>query len=143
MVMGNTKVLFLCTGNSARSQMSEALLRKYAGDKYDVYNAGLKPQDINPLARQVMLEIGISLEGQYAKHVSEYMGKLHFGYLIIVCSDAEKVCPSTFPGISHHLRWAFDDPVMFDGPKDEQLQKFREVRDQIDKRIKEWLGSKN
>ncbi|MEN6620723.1 MAG: arsenate reductase ArsC [Smithella sp.] len=65
------KILFLCTGNSARSQMAEALLRKYKGDEYDVYSTGLEPKDVNPLARQVMQEIGVSLEGQYSKHVSD------------------------------------------------------------------------
>jgi arsenate reductase (thioredoxin) len=143
MAMSKTKVLFLCTGNSARSQMAEALLRKYAGDKYDVYSAGLEPKGINPLAGEVMQEIGISLEGQYGKHVREYMGKIHFGYLITVCSDAEEKCPSTFPDISHRLQWSFEDPALFSGSDDEKLQKFREVREQIDKQIKKWLIEQN
>jgi arsenate reductase len=140
MVMTKTNVLFLCTGNSARSQMAEALLRKYAGDKHDVYSAGLEPQGINPYAERVMQEIGISLAGQYSKHVREYMGKLHFGYLITVCSDAEKKCPATFPDISHRLHWSFEDPAAFVGSDTEKLQKFREVRDQIDEKIKNWLA---
>jgi len=137
--MNKTRVLFLCTGNSARSQMAEALLRKYAGDKYDVYSAGLEPKEIHPLTRQVMQEIHLNLEGHYAKHVHEYMGRRHFGYLITVCSDAEEKCPATFPDISHRLHWAFEDPTVFAGSDNERLQKFREVRDQIDKRIKQWL----
>ncbi len=140
MAMTKTNVLFLCTGNSARSQMAEALLRKYAGDKYDVYSAGLEPQGINPYAERVMQEIGVSLAGQYAKHVREYMGKLHFGYLITVCSDAEEKCPATFPDISHRLHWSFEDPAAFVGSDTEKLQKFREVRDQIDEKIKNWLA---
>jgi arsenate reductase len=120
--------------------MAEALLRKYAGDKYDVYSAGLEPKDINPYTREVMQEIGITLEGQYAKHFREYMGKLNFGYLITVCSDAEEKCPSTFPGISHRLHWSFEDPATFVGSDEEKLQKFRNLRDQIDQQILRWLA---
>ena len=138
--MSKAKVLFLCTGNSARSQIAEALLRKYAGDKFDVYSAGLEPKSINPYTKKVMQEIGITLEGQYAKHVHEYMGKLNFGYLITVCSGAEEKCPATFPGVSHRLHWSFEDPAAFIGSDEETLQKFREVRDQIDQRIKNWLA---
>jgi len=134
------KVLFLCTGNSARSQIAEALLRKYAGDKYDVYSAGLEPKSINPYTKKVVQEIGISLEGHYAKHVREYMGKLNFGYLITVCSEAEKNCPATFPGVSHRLHWYFEDPAAFTGSDEETLQKFREVRNKIDQQIKIWLA---
>ena len=137
--MNKTKVLFMCTGNSVRSQIAEALLRKYAGVKYDVYSAGLEPKGINPYTKQVMLEIGITLEGHYAKHVHEYMGKLNFGYLITVCSDAEEKCPATFPGISHRLHWSFEDPAVFVGSEEQKLLKFREVRDLIDDRIKAWL----
>lgn len=138
--MSKAKVLFMCTGNSARSQIAEALLRKYAGDKYDVYSAGLEPKGINPYTKQVMQEIGISLEGHYAKHFREYMGKLNFGYLITVCSDAEEKCPTTFPGISRRLHWSFEDPAAFVGSDEEKLQKFRDVRDQIDQQIKNWLA---
>jgi arsenate reductase len=87
--MSKVKALFMCTGNSARSQIAEAILRKYAGDKFEVFSAGLEPKGINPYTEQVLQEIGITLEGHYAKHVREYMGKLNFGYLITVCSDAE------------------------------------------------------
>jgi len=138
--MSKTKVLFMCTGNSARSQIAEALLRKYAGDRFDVYSAGLEPQGINPYAGKVMEEIGISLEGQYAKHIREYMGKVNFGYLITVCSDAEERCPATFPGISHRFHWSLEDPAAFAGSDEEKLQKFRDVRDQLDRQIKKWLA---
>ncbi|ABC77365.1 arsenate reductase ArsC [Syntrophus aciditrophicus] len=137
--MSKIKVLFLCTGNSARSQMAEALLRHLAGNTFEVFSAGLDPKGINPLTTRVMEEIGIPLEGHYAKHVNEYMGKIHFGYLITVCSDAEQRCPSTFPGISHRLHWAFDDPGAFVGTAEENIKKFREIRDQIDLRIRLWL----
>jgi arsenate reductase len=136
--MNKTKVLFLCTGNSARSQMAEALLRQYAGDKFDVYSAGLEIKDINPYTMRVMQEVGISLEGHYAKHVREYMGRFNFGYLITVCSDAEEKCPATFPGISHRLHWSFEDPAAYFGSDEATLKKFRDVRDQITERIKLW-----
>jgi arsenate reductase len=87
-----------------------------------------------------MQEIGITLEGHYAKHVREYMGKLNFGYLITVCSDAEEKCPATFPGVSHRLHWSFEDPAAFVGSDEEKLQQFRIVRDQIDRQIKNWLA---
>jgi len=138
--MSKIKVLFLCTGNSARSQMAEALLRRYAGDLYEAFSAGLDPKGINPFTIRVMEEIGIPLDGHYAKHVDEYMGKTHFGYLITVCSNAEERCPATFPGISHRLHWAFDDPAACMGTDEEKLQKFRGVREQIAQRIRSWLA---
>ena len=138
--MSKIKVLFLCTGNSARSQMAEAFLRKYAGDRFEAYSAGMEPRGIHPYTNRVMEEIGISLTGQYSKDIREYMGKVHFGYLIILCDEAEKTCPKTFPGISQRLHWSFEDPAAIGGSDDEKLAKFREVRDQIDQRIKAWLS---
>jgi arsenate reductase len=134
-----TRVLFLCTGNSARSQMAEALLRHCAGDRFDVYSAGLEPKGMNPFTVRVMEEVGLPLTGQYSKDVREYMGKLHFGYLITVCANAEERCPTTFPGVSQRMHWAFDDPAAAEGTDEDQLTKFRAVRDQIDRRIHEWL----
>jgi arsenate reductase len=141
--MNKTKVLFLCTGNSARSQMAEALLRHHAGDQFEVYSAGLEPKDIHPNTEKVMQEIGIPLTGHYSKNVREYMGKLHFGYLITVCANAEEKCPTTFPGVGRRLHWAFDDPAAFEGTDEEKLRKFREVRDQIDERIRAWLADQD
>jgi len=134
------RVLFLCTGNSARSQMAEALLRKHASDRFEVYSAGLEPKSIHPFTEQVMQEIGVSLDGQYSKDVREYMGQLHFGYLITVCANAEERCPTTFPGVGQRLHWAFDDPAAVEGTDKDKLAKFREVRDQIDRRIQGWLA---
>jgi arsenate reductase len=136
--MNKTKVLFLCTGNSARSQMAEAFLRKYAGDRFEVYSAGLEPKGINPYTERVMREIGVDISGQYSKNVSEYIGKIHFGYLITVCADAEEKCP-IFPGVGQRLHWAFEDPAAFVGSAEETLQRFREVRNQIDRRVRTWL----
>lgn len=120
--------------------MAEAFLRRHAGDRYQPYSAGLLPDAINLYARRVMEEIGVDLSGQYSKHVSEYMGKLHFGYCIIVCHIAEPRCPTAFPDVSEILRWPLDDPVAFVGLEEEKLGKFREVRDQIDRRIRAWLA---
>jgi len=141
--MNKTKVLFLCTGNSARSQMAEALLRHHARDRFEAYSAGLEPKDIHPNTEKVMQEIGIPLTGHYSKNVREYMGKLHFGYLITVCANAEEKCPTTFPGVGQRLHWAFDDPAAFEGTDEEKLSKFREVRDQIDERIRAWLAEQD
>ena len=138
--MTKTKVLFLCTGNSARSQMAEAFLRKYGGDRFEAYSAGLEPKGIHPYTVQAMEEIDIPLTGQYSKDVREYMGKLYFGYLITVCANAEEKCPTTFPGVGQRLHWAFDDPAAFEGTDEEKLREFREVRDQIDECIREWLA---
>ena len=138
--MAKTKVLFLCTGNSARSQMAEAFLRQAAGDRFDVYSAGLEPKGINPFTRAVMKEVGLDLNGQRSKDVTEYLGWVHFGYLMTVCGHAEKNCPTTFLGIAHREHWSFEDPAAFQGTEEETLAKFREVRDQIEQRIRSWLA---
>jgi len=132
------KVLFLCTHNSARSQMAEAFLRKYAGDRFDVYSGGLEPGEIHPYTRRVMEEIGFDLSGHYSKGIRQWLGELHFGYLITVCSRAEAECP-IFPGVGKRLHWAYDDPAAFDGSEDQKLAEFRRVRDAIDARIHAWL----
>jgi arsenate reductase (thioredoxin) len=138
--MNKSKVLFLCTGNSARSQMAEAFLRAYAGDRFEAYSAGLQPKPIHPLTRQVMNEIGFELEGQRAKDVTEYLGKVHFGYLITVCDEAERNCPKTFPGLGARMHWSLDDPAAFEGTGDERLAVFRRVRDEIRERVRTWVG---
>jgi arsenate reductase len=133
------KVLFLCTGNSCRSQMAEAFLRHYGGTEFEAYSAGLEPKGIHPYTVQVMQEIGISLAGQRSKDVTEYLGRMHFGYLITVCANAEEKCPTTFPGVGQRLHWAFDDPGAAQGSAEEKLRVFRQVRDQIEQRIKAWI----
>lgn len=136
--MDKERVLFLCTGNSARSQMAEALLRKMAGDRFEVHSAGLDPSVIHPMTIQVLQEIGIDASGQYAKPLTTYLGKVHFSYLITVCSKAEQRCP-IFPGIGQRLHWPFDDPAAFEGSEHDKLEFFRQVRDQIEIRIRQWL----
>jgi len=137
--MGKTRVLFLCTHNSARSQMAEAFLRRYAGDQFDVYSAGLEPKRINPYIRHVMDEAGIDISQQRSKDVMEYLGRIHFGYVITVCDSAEQNCP-IFPFGTIRLHWSFEDPAHFEGPDEEKLDKFREVRDQTEARIRSWLA---
>jgi len=134
-----TKVLFLCTGNSCRSQMAQAWLRTLVGDRFEVYSAGLEPHDIHPMTIQVMEEAGVDMSGYRSKHLDEYQGKIDFDYLITVCSDADERCPY-FPGMGVRLHWPFEDPPAFDGPGDEKLALFRKVRDQIKAKIEEWLG---
>ena len=136
--MEKTRVMFLCTGNSARSQMAEALLRHYAGDTFEVYSAGLEPKDIHPLTLRVLQEIGLDTSTLYSKPLSEFMGKVHFGYLITVCDRADKNCP-IFPGMGKRLAWPFEDPALFEGSEEERLTKFREVRDLINIKVKAWL----
>ena len=137
--MSNPKVLFLCTGNSARSQMAEALLRKYAGDQFDVYSAGLEPRGINPYTVRAMNEIGVDLSGHRSKDVMEYLGRVNFGYVITVCDNAEANCP-IFPFVTTRMHWSFEDPARFEGADEDKLAKFREVRNQIDERIRSWLA---
>ena len=133
-----SKVLFLCTHNSARSQIAEAFRREYAGDRFEVYSAGLKPSAIHPYTRQVMEEIGIDMSSHRSKGLKQWLGKVHFGYLITVCARAEEQCP-IFLGTGQCLSCPFEDPVAAQGSEEEKLAKFREVRDQIDQRIQSWL----
>lgn len=136
--MGKPRVLFICTGNSARSQMAEGFLRHYAGDEYEVYSAGLEPRPVNPLAVDVMREVGIDISGQTSKGVRDYLGRVHFGFIITVCTDAERECP-IFPGVSIRLHWPFDDPAAAAGSDDERRQVFRRVRDEIDAAVRAWI----
>jgi len=138
--MAKPRVLFLCTGNSARSQMAEACLRKYAGDRFDVFSAGLEPKGIHPFTLQVMEERGFDLSEHTSKDLGQFFGKVDFAYLITVCDNAEQRCP-TFPGTGVRLHWSFEDPAAYTGNPEEGLAKFRQVRDQIDARVRSWLES--
>lgn len=145
MAQGNRrKVLFLCTGNSCRSQIAEGLLRHLAGESYDACSAGLSPHDhIHPLAIQVMDEIGIDISGQVPKSVKIYLGKTSISFIITVCSKAEDSCPHIWPGVveKNRLYWPFDDPAATEGTMEEKLLVFRRVRDQLQKNITNWLNS--
>ena len=137
--MKKTRVLFLCTGNSARSQMGEAFLRHYGGDHFEAHSAGLEPGEINPYTRRVMEEIGFDLDGHYAKPLSDYMFIVQFGYLITVCAVAEERCPAVFSGMGQRLHWDLEDPAAFEGSDEEKMEKFREIRDQIEGLVKGWI----
>ena len=133
-------VLFLCTGNSCRSQMAEGFLREYGGDRFEAYSAGIEPAErVHPLAVQVMAERGIDISGQKPKNVGEYLGRLPVRHLVIVCDAANEKCPRIFPGMLNRMFWPFDDPAAFVGTPAATLEKFRTVRDQIEERIQQWL----
>lgn len=131
------RVLFICVGNSARSQMAEAFLTHIGSEKFDAYSAGLEPSTVNPFTIKVLKEIGIDWSGARSKGLEEFLGKIHFGYVITVCSRAEDRCP-IFPGMGQRLHWPFDDPAAVQGTDEEKLQAFRKVRDQIEAKVKEW-----
>lgn len=132
-------ILFLCTGNSARSQMGEAILKKRAGDHFRVYSAGTEPKDaLFPPVVEVMREMGIDLSGHKPKGAENFLGRIHFQAVIIVCSDAEKKCPIIF-GPAQRIFWPFEDPAAATGSQTEILAVCRKVRDQIDNRICQWL----
>jgi arsenate reductase (thioredoxin) len=139
--MAKQNVLFLCTGNSARSQIGEALLRQYGGDRFEVHSAGLEPKGINPYTIRVMNEMGIDISSQWSKSTEEYMGKMFFRYIITVCGHADQNCPQAlWAQGGTRLHWAFDDPAAVEGIDDQKIAKFREVRDQMVQKVKSWLG---
>ena len=142
-LMSKQRILFLCTGNSARSQMAEAFLRKYGGEHFEAHSAGLEPKALNPLTIKVMDEIGIDVSGQSSKGIDTYLGKILFQYLITVCDDADKNCPTVLPGVNTRMHWSFQDPVRFEGSEEEKLGRFRETRDLIEKKIKAWLAEQS
>jgi arsenate reductase (thioredoxin) len=131
--MKQPKVLFLCTGNSARSQMAEGLLRSFSGDRFEVLSAGTNPVGVNPLAVEVMQEVGVDISRQYSKDVREFVGK-PIEYVITVCDRARESCP-IFPGTHKFLSWSLDDPAAVTGAKEEKLGAFRRSRDEIRKHI--------
>ena len=135
------RVLFLCTGNTARSQMAEAILRQRAGDSFEVHSAGLVPSEVRPETIAVLEEAGIPAEGLRSKGVDEYLGKLHINYLITVCVLAEEHCPRIWPIGGQRLFWSISDPATVAGSDDERLNAFRDARDEVARLIDEWLSS--
>jgi len=123
------KVLFLCTGNSARSQMAEGFLHHMAPDKFEVYSAGTKPAAVNPLAVKVMAETGIDISKHRSKSAMEFIDQ-SFDYVITVCGDAQKTCP-LFPGEHERIRWDLEDPVASEGSEEDKLTVFRKIRNEI------------
>jgi len=131
------RVLFLCTHNSARSQMAEGLLRHLAGDRFEAMSAGTEATRVRPLAVRAMEEIGIDVLGQESKTLEQYLHE-PFDYVITVCDDANEACPF-FPGAANRLHWSFEDPSKAEGSEEEQLVVFRSVRDRLRRRIEEEL----
>jgi arsenate reductase (thioredoxin) len=130
------KVLILCTGNSARSQMAEGLLRHDAGDRFEVSSAGTKPSQVRPEATAVMRELGIDISGNRSKHVNEFAGQ-KFDYVLTVCDNANASCP-IFPGQAIRIHRSFDDPAALQAPEQQRLALFRRVRDEIREYLKSF-----
>ena len=124
-----TRILILCTGNSARSQMAEGLLRHMAGDRFEVHSAGTRPATVRPEAIAVMAELGIDIRGHWSKHVDDFAGQ-PFDYVITVCDHAKESCP-VFPLETRRIHWSFADP--------HDLADFRRIRDQIAHRLTEFV----
>lgn len=133
------RILILCTGNSARSQMAEGLLRHLASDRFDVFSAGTKPVGLNPHAVKAMSEIGIDISSHRSKAVDEFSGQ-QFDYVITVCDNAKEACP-LFPGGGQRIHHSFEDPVA--APQEEQLEEFRQVRDQISTWLSEFVRNRS
>ena len=127
------RVLILCTGNSARSQMAEGLLRHDAGHACEVFSAGTKPTQVRPEAIAVMREAGIDISGHRSKSVDEFEGQ-DFDYVITVCDNAKESCP-IFPAKTIRIHWSIDDPAAVQGPEEERLAAFRRIRDELRARL--------
>jgi arsenate reductase len=132
------RVLILCTGNSARSQMAEGLLRHLGGTWYEVFSAGTKPVGVNPLAIEVMREKGIDISKQRSKSVAEFTGQ-KFATVVTVCDKAAEECP-IFPGAPRRPHWSLPDPAAVSGTREEKLGAFRKVRDELERRIQSFVS---
>ena len=133
------RVLILCTGNSARSQMAEGLLRNDGGDKFEVFSAGVEPSHVRPQAIEAMREVGIDISGHRSKSVDEFLGE-EFDYVITVCDNAKEQCP-IFPGDTKRINWSFDDPAAAEGDEAAVLAVFRRVRDEIRHRLRLFIAT--
>lgn len=133
--MKKKKILFICTGNSARSQMAEGLVNFFYNDKFEAFSGGTKPSKVNPYAIKAMIEIGIDISNQRSKHFSEFYG-IKIDLAMTVCDNAKKVCP-VFPGAKNNIHNTFTDPAEAKGTEEEILTIFRNIRDQIHNWIKE------
>jgi arsenate reductase len=137
--MSKPRILVVCTGNSARSQMAEGLFRHRLGDRYEVQSAGTEPTQVRSEAIAVMGEIGIDISGHRSKSINEFMGQ-EFRYVITVCDNANESCP-VFPGKTERIHWSFEDPAARQGTEEERRAAFRRIRDQIDARIRAFIGT--
>lgn len=130
------RVLFVCTGNSARSVMAEALLRHHGGDAFEVFSAGTEPKGINPLTLRVLAEAGIDASFARSKSVTEFLGQ-SFDYVVTVCDQARQSCP-VFPGVHESLHWGYEDPAAAEGTDEERLRVFRRILIQIGERVAQF-----
>jgi arsenate reductase len=136
---GKYKVLFICVHNSARSQMAEAFLNHLHGDLFEAYSAGYEPGNMNPLAVEVMKEVGIDMSQQKPKNIFDLVrAGMIFSYAITLCVEAEEGCP-IFPGITTRLHWNFPDPSNLTGSREDQLEKVRNIRNAIRSSIEQWV----
>jgi arsenate reductase len=135
--MVKKRVLVLCTANSARSQMSEGLLKHIAGDQFEVFSAGTTPSTLNPYAVLAMAEMGIDIREQYSKSLDEFLDQ-KFEFVITVCDRAAETCP-IFPGPAQRIHWSFPDPAAVEGDHNQKLAAFIQVRDSIRHQLKKWL----
>jgi len=135
--MKNTRILVLCTGNSARSQMGEGLFRVEGGAGYEVSSAGTRPSSVRPEAIAVMREIGIDISAHRSKSVDEFAGQ-SFDFLVTVCDSARDTCP-VFPGAVARLHWSLEDPAAVAGTAEERLAAFRRIRDQLRERVRTFV----
>jgi arsenate reductase len=131
------RVLFLCTGNSCRSQMAEGLLRHLAGDRFDVASAGTRPAGLSPQAVGAMGEIGIDISKHSSKKLDEFLGQ-PFEWVITVCDAAKQACP-LFPGAVSQIHWSIEDPAAATGSVEERMAVFRRIRDEIAERIRQFI----
>jgi len=132
------RVLFVCTGNSARSIMAEALLRRDGGDRFEIHSAGTEPRGVNPLTLRVLAEAGIDASWARSKSVAEYLGQ-SFDYVVTVCDQAREVCP-VFPGVHESMHWGYEDPAEATGTEDERLAVFRRVFVAMSERIAQFAA---
>jgi arsenate reductase len=143
LLMSKKRVLFVCVHNSARSQMAEAFLKKYGADRFEVESAGMEPGKLNPLVVEAMREIGIDISQNKTKSAFDFykQGK-RYDFVVTVCDESQSgQCP-VFPRVAEQMHWSFDDPSGFQGTWEEKLEKTRVVRDEVRRRIIEWLGIK-
>lgn len=135
-------ILVLCTGNSARSQMAEAIFERRVGDRFPVYSAGTEPAErIHPLAVQAMEEQGYDLSNQHPKHLREYLGRTPIHTVVIVCDGAAASCPAVWPGAIERLLWPLEDPAAFEGSDEAKLAKFRQIRDALTAKVDQWVAA--
>ena len=130
------RVLFVCTGNSARSLMAEALLRRHGGDRFEVFSAGTEPRGVNPLTLRVLHEAGMDASTARSKSVSEFLGQ-PFDYVVTVCDQARQACP-VFPGSHESLHWGYEDPAAATGTDEERLVVFRRVFTALGERVQQF-----